>query len=666
MCGITGFISNNRLTKNSMQSIIENMTATLNHRGPDDTGVWYDLESQIALGHKRLSILDLSHAGHQPMISSNKNFIIVFNGEVYNHLDLRKEVENYATLENLKICWNGASDTETLLTCIEIWGFEKTISKLVGMFSICFFDKSQKIIKLARDRIGEKPLYYGYVGNSFVFASELKAIKKIPNFNNQINRQALKKYFKLMYIPCPDSIYENIYKLEPGHILSLSIEKINHLVSLQDNIKPYWSLRDLVKRNNEQIRTLDEKEYLNKLEMHLQKAIDIQSVADVPLGAFLSGGIDSSIITALMQKNSSIPVKTFTIGFSESNFDESSYAKEVATHLGTEHYELFISNSEARDIIPLLPNVYDEPFADSSQIPTYMVCKAASMQVKVALSGDAGDELFGGYNRYFWAPRLWNKVSWMPLKMRFFLGHVLESMPASGLNKLERNLNNILPSKKHLINLSNKVEKLSKGLKNSNSIDDFYISLISEWNDASEIVLDDGKHEEDISIRHHIDIFKENFLTNKSLDMMFKDSLTYLPDDILCKVDRAAMSNSLETRVPFLDHRVVEYAWSMPVKMKIRNNKGKWVLRQILNKYVPSDLIDRPKSGFAIPIGEWLRGPLKEWAEDLINENKIIKQGFLNHKNVSKIWELHMSGNADYTARIWSILMFQSWLEQNI
>ena len=560
--------------------------------------------------------------------------------------------------------WNGTSDTETLLTCIEIWGFENTIPKLVGMFSICFFDKDQKIIKLVRDRIGEKPLYYGYVGDSFVFASELKAVKKFPNFNNQINRAALKKYFKYMYIPCPDSIYENIYKLQPGHILSLRIEEINQFVSLQDNIKPYWSLRDSIKRNHEKNINLDDEEYLNELEIHLQKAIDIQSIADVPLGAFLSGGIDSSIITALMQKNSSMPVKTFTIGFSESNFDESSYAKEVAKHLGTDHHELFISNSETQDIISFLPNIYDEPFADSSQIPTYMVCKAASMHVKVALSGDAGDELFGGYNRYFWAPRLWNKVSWMPRKMRSFLGHVLESMPASGLLTFEKNLNNLLPSKNHLKNLSNKVEKLSKGLKNSNSIDDLYISLISEWNDTSEIVLDDCNNVEDIPIEH-IDIFKENFFHDKSLDMMLKDSLTYLPDDILCKVDRAAMSNSLETRVPFLDHRVVEYAWSMPIEMKIRNNKGKWALRQILNKYVPSDLIDRPKSGFAIPIGEWLRGPLKAWAEDLIDENKIIKQGFLNHKNVSKIWKLHISGNADYTARIWSILMFQSWLEQN-
>ena len=664
MCGITGFISNDHLTKNSMESIIKNMTATLNHRGPDDTGFWFDLESQIALGHKRLSILDLTHAGHQPMISSNKNFIIVFNGEIYNHLALRKEVKNYASLKNIKIIWNGSSDTETLLTCIEIWGFENTISKLVGMFSICFFDKDQKIIKLVRDRIGEKPLYYGFAGNSFVFASELKAIKKIPNFNNQINRDALKKYFKYMYIPCPDSIYKNIYKLEPGHILSISIKDINHSVSLKDNIKPYWSLKESIKNNHKKNDTFDHKQHLNELESHLQEAIDIQLIADVPLGAFLSGGIDSSIITALMQKSSSTPVKTFTVGFSESSFDESSYAKEVAKHLGTEHYELFVSNSETRDIIPLLPHIYDEPFADSSQIPTYMVCKAASMQVKVALSGDAGDELFGGYNRYFWAPRLWNKVSWMPHKIRGFLGQALESIPASGLSTFESYLNNTFPAKKHVKNLSNKVEKLSKGLKNSNNFDDLYMSLISEWNDVSEIVLDEDENNED-KITKHIDIFRDNFFKNKSLDMMFKDSLTYLPDDILCKVDRAAMSNSLETRVPFLDHRVVEYAWSMPFKMKIKNNKGKWALRQILNKYVPSDLIDRPKSGFAIPVGEWLRGPLKEWAEDLIEENKVISQGFLNHKNVRKIWELHVSGSADYTARIWSILMFQSWLEHN-
>ncbi len=663
MCGITGFVSKIDLSKEDLSLIVNRMSSVLSHRGPDHTGAWFDIKNQIALGHKRLSILDLSSSGHQPMKSFNDRFVIVFNGEIYNHLNLRKEVNEYNDLKKLDSLWKGFSDTETLLVCFEAWGFEQTISKLVGMFSICLLDKVSNTLHIARDRLGEKPLYYGYVNNSFVFASELKSLREFPDFNNEINRNALKKYFKYMYIPCPYSIYKDIYKLEPGHMISIPINDIFNSKLVRDKIKPYWSLEKNIKRTSKHLNNpKKDSQYLSELEIHLQNAIDSQSIADVPLGAFLSGGIDSSLITALMQKNSTNPVKTFTVGFEEASFDESSFAREVATHLGTEHSELFVTSNEARDVIPKLPYIYDEPFADSSQIPTYLVCSAASKEVKVALSGDAGDELFGGYNRYFWAPRLWNKVSWMPYFLRNFLGQSIGSLPSSGWDKIEDNINNFRPGGKNIQMLGNKIEKLSKGLKNSRNIDDLYLSLISEWNNPDDIVL----HSEDDELIQFGDPSVDACISsNHSLDMMYKDSLTYLPDDILCKVDRAAMSNSLETRVPFLDHRVVEYAWTMPFHMKIRDNKGKWALRQILYKYVPSDIIDRPKTGFSIPLGEWLRGPLREWAEDLLDETKIIEQGFINHKNVRKTWELHLSGTHDYTARIWSVLMFQSWLDSN-
>ena len=660
MCGITGFVSKFDLPKDNLSKIINNMSLTLLHRGPDDSGFWVDEENQIGLGHTRLSILDLSSAGHQPMISSSNRYVITYNGEIYNHANLRKEIGESRKARKLNLSWEGHSDTETLLMCIEEWGFEQTISKLVGMFSICLFDKFSRTLYLARDRMGEKPLYYGYVDSSFVFSSELKSLKEFPNFNNDISRNALKKYFQLMYIPCPYSIYENIFKLEPGHFISISIDDVLSAETLKKKIKPYWDLKDYVIENNKTSKdySSDEK-YLIELEDHLEEAIKSQSIADVSLGAFLSGGIDSSLITSLMQKNSSDPVKTFTVGFEEAAFDESSFAKDIATHLGTDHSELFVSSKEAREVIPNLPHIYDEPFADSSQIPTYLVCAAASSKVKVALSGDAGDELFGGYNRYLWGPKLWNKVSWAPFQLRNFLGYSIDSIPSYGWNALEKSLNTL--SGRNINKIGNKVSKLSKGMRVARNINDLYISLISEWNDPDDIVIDDfNSSNEFFSVLNTDGPYK-----NSSLNMMYKDSLTYLPDDILCKVDRAAMANSLETRVPFLDHRVVEFAMKMPLNMKIRDGRGKWALRQILYKYVPQSMLDRPKTGFSIPVGEWLRGPLKDWAEDLMDEEKLIKQGFLNHTTVRQAWILHLSGKNDYTSRIWSVLMFQSWLDLN-
>ena len=653
MCGITGFVSYPGQENENKVDVINKMTSKLFHRGPDDSGTWIDDSNNIALGHRRLSIIDLSSAGHQPMLSSCKRFVLVFNGEIYNHLALRNEINKSNKFSN---SWLGSSDTETLLRCFEIWGFEKTLSKLVGMFSICLFDKELKALHLARDRIGEKPLYYGHINNSFVFSSELKALKEYPNFNNKIDRDALKKYFQFLYIPAPKTIYQNIFKLKPGYYLSIPLDKIHNLKDIKKYINSYWNLGDHIIQSN---NIKEDGEYLNELETHLENAIDSQSIADVPLGAFLSGGIDSSLITALMQKNTTTPVKTFTIGFEEISFDESPYAKKVAEYLGTDHSELFVTSKETRDVIPNLPYIYDEPFADSSQIPTFLVCAAARSKVTVALSGDAGDELFGGYNRYFWGPRIWQKFSWMPFFVRKIIGNSMDLVPSYGLNYLEKNMHKY--SKKNITKIGNKFDKISKVLKSSRNVDDMYSSLTSEWDITSSVVIDDSDTSHDYILE------KTNFKAcqNDSLNMMYKDILSYLPDDILCKVDRAAMASSLETRAPFLDHRVVEFALGMPIELKIRNNKGKWALREILYKYVPKDMMERPKTGFSIPIGDWLRGPLKEWAEELLDNDKIKSQGYLKPEIVSSIWTLHKSGKYDYTSRIWSILMFQSWLESN-
>lgn len=654
MCGITGFVTSSDFQENDLDKCINDMASTLSHRGPDDTGSWVDKKFGISFGHKRLSILDLSAAGHQPMISKTNRFVIVFNGEIYNHLLLRKELEKFLSQD---IKWSGTSDTETLLMCFDIYGVEQTINKLIGMFSIAIYDKKENTLTLVRDRLGEKPLYYGIVNNSFVFSSELKAIKKFPNFDNSINRYALKKYFKFMYIPAPYSIYNNILKLEPGHLLKIKIDDIKNnlnLSNLRENLIQFWSLEEKIKNEN-----TDNKSSINELETILKNSVHAQMISDVPIGAFLSGGIDSSLIASLMQSNSSKPIQTFTIGFEESSFDESKHAQQVAEHLGTEHFELFVTSNEAKDLIPKLSFIYDEPFSDSSQIPTYFVCSSAAKRVKVALSGDGGDELFGGYNRYFWGPRLWKNTSWMPLNLRKIIGKSIGKVTDSTWNKLEKSLDYACKSN-NFSNISNKAKKVSKAMSMSNNINDIYISLITEWNCSDNLVLDVV----DSEIEQFGDPLKDKSISKDfAFEMMFRDTISYLPDDILCKVDRASMANSIETRVPFLDHRVVEYAWNLPNEMKINNNIGKWSLRKILNNYVPLEIIDRPKAGFAVPIGEWLRGPLKDWAEELLNPEKLISQGYIDHEKVTEIWEMHLSRNYDETPKIWSILMFQSWLE---
>ena len=642
----------------ALEAVATQMALAIDHRGPDDAGAWADAASGFALGHRRLSIVDLSKAGHQPMHSASQRFVVAFNGEIYNHLALRSALE----AQGCSPQWRGHSDTETLLAGCETWGLEETLKRSVGMFAIALWDTHTHTMHLARDRFGEKPLYYGWAGSgvnsTFIFGSELKALRAYPGFSNEVSREALALYMRFTYVPAPLSIYQNIYKLEPGCLLTLSdgFPVIPH-TPLRPSVNykglhlhRWWDLSDVVEQGAA-TQCTDDIDAVNLLEHHLQDAVQLQSLADVPLGAFLSGGIDSSTIVALMQQQSMRPIKTFTVGFEEAGFDESKHARAVASYLGTEHHEMFVTAAEAQAVIPHLPDIFDEPFADSSQIPTHLVCKAASTQVKVALSGDAGDELFGGYNRYVWGPRIWRRIEWLPYQARQTLGAGLQNFPIPILNLLAKRQSVVRPAEK--------LHKLGRALTKSTDFSGFYLSLVSEWLDPAAVVKgceSDSLGKNSFSLEDSID--------SLALKMMFQDAITYLPDDILCKVDRSAMASSLETRVPFLDHRVVEMAWRLPLNLKIHGDEGKWALRQVLYKHVPKNLVERPKAGFAIPLGKWLRGPLKPWAEALLEEKRLISEGYFYPQPIRSKWAEHIAGYRDHAASIWSVLMFQAWLER--
>jgi asparagine synthase (glutamine-hydrolysing) len=669
MCGLVGFLvgtsdveSDDAQRQFSDRALLRQMADTLTHRGPDDSGTWVNARAGIALGHRRLSIVDLSAAGHQPMRSDSGRYVIAFNGEIYNHLELRAELEG--------IAWRGHSDTETLLAGIEAWGIETTLKKTVGMFAIALWDTQGETLTLARDRFGEKPLYYGWVGSgatasnsAFVFGSELKALRAYPGFANPVSREALALYMRFTYVPAPHSIYKNIFKLEPGCILTISdgVPAVPGAPLLPPavlnglTLQRWWVLADIVAAGVKNQIT-NETTAIQALEDGLQNTVRLQSLADVPLGAFLSGGVDSSAIVALMQQQAMRPVKTFTVGFEESGFDESPHAKAVAQHLGTDHSELFVTSAEAQAVIPHLPAMYDEPFADSSQIPTHLVCKAARQQVTVALSGDAGDELFGGYNRYFWGPLIWNRLAWLPYPVRQALGAAINSLPIAGWDALGKPLNAMLPGTRGIERMGDKAHKLAARLSGVRNMDDLYLSLVSVWQDPALVVKGKGLPS------FALDDTPSDLTAAER--MMYRDSTTYLPDDILCKVDRAAMATSLETRVPFLDHRVAELAWQLPLHMKIRENEGKWALRQVLYKYVPRELIERPKAGFGIPVGQWLRGPLRDWAEGLLAEKRLQTEGYFFPAPIRTKWAEHVSGKRDHTANLWAVLMFQAWLEE--
>jgi len=648
MCGIAGFIVNHE-SKLDLTSIAKKMVNMIGHRGPDDEGVWVDEKSQVAFGHKRLSILDLSMAGHQPMNSKCCRYTLVFNGEIYNHKDIRAKLQETSTT---LLDWNGHSDTETLLAAITNWGVEKTLNECVGMFAIAIWDKDKEILTLARDRLGEKPLYYGWQDNTFMFASELKALKVHPNFVGEIDRNSLTLFLRYNYIPAPYSIYKGINKLTPGSFLQFSINN-KELIS----VTPYWSLSKVTTNGQKKPLNCSDGKAVSLLENCLGDAVEDQLLADVPLGAFLSGGIDSSLIVSMMKVRSTQPVKTFTIGFDESEYNEAGHAKAVAKHLGTEHSELYISPHDALDVIPQLSEIYDEPFADSSQIPTFLVAKMASSNVKVALSGDGGDELFGGYNRYIWSRSIRNKTSWLPKSVLHGLGLTLGKISSPTWDRINNSASGLLPSQYRVAQMGDKIHKVARQLGVKSDFD-LYRGLVSQWQDPADVVI--GGNEVDLQI--HSDN-AEFFFEDIEHQMMFMDTSTYLPDDILCKVDRASMAVSLETRVPLLNHNVLELAWQLPLHMKIRDGQGKWILRELLYKHVPQKLIDRPKQGFALPIDVWLRGPLREWAESLLDEGRLKNEGFFHPKPIRNAWEKHLKGNNMHN-QLWGILMFQSWLEK--
>ena len=651
MCGFAGFIGHGSLCVDEWIMVLEKMGDTIRHRGPDDSGVWTDADAGIGLVHRRLSILDLSPAGHQPMVSTGGRFVVVFNGEIYNHLELRDALDaRFRGNDGQRgVTWRGHSDTETLLAGIDAWGLEATLQRAAGMFALAVWDRVTRTLTLARDRMGEKPLYYGWQRGVFLFGSELKALKAHPAFEGEIDRGAIALQMRHSYVPAPYSIYRGIRKLPPGHCVEVSAL---HKGILTDPW-PFWAFDQVVKRCQSNPFTGNDTDAAEALDALLHSAVADQMVADVPLGAFLSGGIDSSTIVALMQSQSSLPVKTFTIGFNEEGYNEAVHAKAVARHLGTEHTELYVSSKQALDVIPRLPDLYDEPFSDSSQIPTALVSEMTRRHVTISLSGDAGDELFGGYSRYIQADKMRRVLDTLPPTVRYLAAHVLRVLPVSGWNLFSAPLTPTLP--KSMRNPEGKVRKLAELLA-ANSQAEFYKQFITHWRDPASLVINGTEPSTQIT--------KPQLQLKGILEqMMALDSVSYLPDDILCKVDRAAMGFSLETRVPMLDHRVVEFAWRLPVAMKIRHGQGKWILRQVLLKYVPRELIERPKMGFGVPIDLWLRGPLRDWAESLLDESRLQREGFFNPALVRQKWAEHLAGK-NWQHHLWDVLMFQAWLER--
>ncbi len=646
MCGITGFWLSNVDLEEQMRSTARAMAEQIIHRGPDDRDEWVDANAGIALGFRRLAILDLSVAGRQPMISSSGKYIIVYNGEVYNFLALRKELESKGHK------FRGRSDTEIMLAAFEEWGAVDAVKRFVGMFALALWDRENRILYLVRDRLGIKPLYYGWINGSFIFGSELKAINTYPDFIPEVDRNALALFLRHGYIPGPWSIYRGIYKLPPGSLLTIRSPQ-------EQEISPqvFWSGKEIAERGVENPFSGTEIDAREELERLLLDAVGIRMIADVPLGAFLSGGIDSSTVVALMQAQSNRPVKTFTIGFHEVEYDEARYAKRIADHLGTDHTELYVTSQEARDVIPKLPAIYSEPFADSSQIPTYLISKLARQEVVVSLSGDGGDELFGGYNRYFRGRSMWRRLNPLPLFVRRVSADIITSISPEGWNKVLTRIRPFVPRGMREPHPGDKLHKLADVI-GTESADDFYWRLVSHWKSPERIVLDGREASTILTDRTYW-----AQLPDFTQRMMFLDLITYLPDDILTKVDRASMAVSLEARVPLLDHRVVEFAWRLPLSMKLRGGMGKWLLRQVLYKHVPKEWIERPKMGFAIPLDTWLRGPLREWAEELLGENRLRKEGFFDPAPIRNKWNEHLSGRRNWQYYLWDILMFQSWLE---
>lgn len=636
MCGFAGYCGA-PLPIGEAEAVLRSMGDAIAHRGPDDSGHWLDASARVGLAHRRLAVIDLSAAGAQPMRSAGGRFVIAYNGEIYNHLQLRKDLE----AEGNGPGWRGHSDTETLLAAIEAWGVKEALRRSVGMFAFALWDVADQTLTLARDRAGEKPLYYGWQNRTFLFASDLDALRQHPHFEARLDMEAVTAFLRLSCVPAPLSIYRGIRKLRPGHLLTLARDG-------GERYEAYWSVLEqtLPAQPRADVEAVDQLEGL------LHQAVRGQMLADVPLGAFLSGGVDSSLVVALMQANATRPVKTFTIGFRQQDYDEATHASAVARHLGTDHTELYVEAKDALAVVPRLASIYSEPFADVSQIPTCLVTAMARQHVTVALSGDGGDEVFGGYNRYAVTAAQWRRLSLVPARLRAVLGATALRVPVAAWDRVGR----LTGAHRAHSRFGDKVHKGARAMA-SRSVDELYQRLIAGHDDpAAFLAVRPGPFAEDPAPARLEQLAGVE-------RMMMRDFLGYLPDDVLTKVDRAAMSVSLETRVPLLDHRVVAFAQGLPLTMKIRGGETKWALRRVLDRYIPRHLIERPKMGFAVPIDEWLRGPLKEWAEGLIDGQRLRREGLLDAGAVGALWADHLSGRRNQSRMLWSILMLQTWME---
>ena len=640
MCGLTGLYSTMAAPERpELHRIVRAMTDTLVHRGPDSRDVWQDPDFPLALGHRRLAIIDLSPAGAQPMESACGRYMIAFNGEIYNFQDLRTQLEN----EN-GARFKGHSDTEVILAALQHWGLEKMLEAINGMFAFALWDRKFKALHLARDRFGKKPLYIGWAGSTLIFGSELKALCAHPDFRKDVSRAALTSYMRFGYVPAPLCMFEQVWQLPAGHLMSLDLPMLRGGQDLLPLMSAYWRHNDALMAARSDPLEGSDTEIFEQFKRVMAASVEERMIADVPLGAFLSGGIDSSSIVALMQERSKTAIKTYTIGFKEEGYNEAQHAAQIAKHLGTEHHELYLAPDDALDIIPDLPHIYDEPFADASALPTYLVSKFARSDVTVALSGDGGDEMLGGYNRHITGPKCWGITQNIPPLLRRPLADALQSVSPELWSKVRGK-----PQfGAHLHKFAQTLTKKCEG--------DVYMAFVSQWQNPKKMVLD-GREE-------IIPLVDERSLVEGlsfAEIMMYWDTLSYLPGDILTKVDRASMTVSLEARAPFLDRRLYDFVWRLPIEYKIRNGKGKWLLRELLKTYIPQELFERPKQGFSVPIDSWLRGPLKDWAEDLLDEDLLREHGYLNYPVIRKCWDEHLKGRGNHAQRLWSVLMFQAW-----
>jgi asparagine synthase (glutamine-hydrolysing) len=642
MCGIAGFWTPDGLDRDA-EHVLSRMTGAIRHRGPDGEGRWCDPASGIALGHRRLAIIDLSREGHQPMVSADGRFVLIYNGEVYNFGELRRELEREGA------SFRGHSDTEVMLAAFVRWGPKAAVERFYGMFAFALWDRKERLLHLVRDRLGEKPLYYGWLGGTLLFGSELKALRAHPAWRAAIDREALTLFLRYGCVPAPHSIYEGIRKLMPATVLTMT-------AGGNTEETQYWSARRMVEEGLAH-PVADEEEALEELDVLLRGTISREMVADVPLGAFLSGGIDSSTIVALMQAESTLRVRTFTIGFHERAYDEAAQARMVAGHLGTQHTELYVTPTETLAAIPKMPALYDEPFADSSQVPTFLVSQLARQHVTVSLSGDGADELFGGYNRYAWGPRIWRALSRVPVPVRGQLARGMSAVSPRRWDSLYGAAAAMLPARYRMRIAGEKAHKLASVLA-VESPDAMYRELVSHWRHPASVVVG-GREPASLPV----DGPGPATASSHADRMMYLDLLTYLPNDILVKVDRASMSVSLEARAPYLDHRVVEFAWRLPLAMKVRGGQGKWLLRRLLARHVPPALTNRPKMGFGVPIDAWLRGPLRTWAEDLLEASRLRREGYLEPSAIAKTWTAHIEGSRNWQHLLWDVLMWQAWLD---